>query len=127
MAKPTKRQIAEAALALSGSVSQAKLAKVLAAYLVAERRSGELDAIMRELKTLRERNDGIQEVTVTTAFPASDSVKKQLTELLGGGTVIMNEVIDKKVIGGVRMEASDYYLDLTVRNRLNKLKIGATN
>ena len=127
MAKPTKRQIAEAALALSDSVSQAKLAKVLAAYLVAERRSGELDSIMRELKTLRERKDGIQEVTVTTAFPASDKVKKQLKELLGGGTVIMNEIIDKKVIGGVRLEASDYYLDLTVRNRLNKLKIGATN
>jgi F-type H+-transporting ATPase subunit delta len=126
MAKPTKRQIAQAALELSGKVSQAKLSKDLAAYLVAERRSGELDAIMRDLKTLRERSSGTQEVTVTTAFPASDKVKKQVKELLGGGRVIMNEVIDKSVIGGVRMEASDYYLDLTVRNRLNKLKIGAT-
>jgi F-type H+-transporting ATPase subunit delta len=126
MAKPTKRQIAQAALQLSGKVSQAKLSKDLAAYLVAERRSGELDAIMREVKTLRERANGAQEATITTAYPASNTVKKQLKGLLGGGKVVMNEVIDKSVIGGVRMEASDYYLDLTVRNRLNKLKIGAT-
>jgi F-type H+-transporting ATPase subunit delta len=126
VAKPTKRQIAEAVFALSGKASQAKLAKVLAAYLVAERRSGELDAIMRELKTIRERTNGTQEVTITTAFPATDKVKKQLKGLLSNDKVIMNEVIDKNVIGGVRMEANDYYLDLTVRNRLNKLKIGAT-
>lgn len=123
MAQPTRRQIAEVIVELSKSYSQSSLAEAIAAYLATERRTSELDAIMREVKTLRSRM-GVNEVTITTAFPAPAAIKDKIVALLGNGPTVINEVIDKNVIGGVRVEANDLYLDLTVRNRLNKLKVG---
>lgn len=124
MAQATIRQIAEAVLDLSKQHSEAQLAKAVAAYVVAERRSADLGAIMREVARLRNQR-GMTEATITTAVPATNAVKQEVKRLIGDRNVVINEVVDKNVIGGVRIEANDYYLDLTVRNRLNKLKTGA--
>lgn len=124
MAQASIRQIAEAVLALSKQQSEANLAKAIAAYVVAERRSADLSAIMREVARLRAQ-DGVTEATITTAVPATPAVKAEIKQLLGDKSAVLNEVVDKNVIGGVRIESNDYYLDLTVRNRLNKLKVGA--
>ena len=110
MARATVHQIALAVLNLSRNTNESQLAQEIASYIVAERRTSDLGAIMRE-------------VTVTTAFEPSEAVIDQVKQLIGDNTVI-NKVTDKSVIGGVRIESSDYFLDLTVRNRLNKMKIG---
>lgn len=122
MAKATRREIAESILELSQKTSGAKLAQAIAAYVVAERRTSELDAIMREVARLRQENEGVVEATVTSAHPISDKLKKQITALINEDKLVINEVIDPSVIGGVRVETSQVDLDLTVRNRLHKLK-----
>lgn len=130
MARPTKHDIAVAILELTRTISEKKLAHAVAAYVVSERRTSELDAIMREVKRLREKQTGVVEVDVTTAVPATAAVKKSITKLLGNKAVVINEIVDKDVIGGVRVETNDLSLDLTVRNRLNRLKViktGATS
>lgn len=124
MAQASIHQIAEAIIRLSQSHSGSKLAKEVAAYVVAERRSSDLGAIMREVARLRNQR-GMTEATITTATPATNAVKQEVKRLIGDKKAVINEVVDKNVIGGVRIEANDYYLDLTVRNRLNKLKTGA--
>lgn len=124
MSKPTRKTIAEAVLALSGNVSEKKLSAALAGYLVHERRSGELDAIMREVAQLRKQRHGVVEVTITSAHPLQDKVKKQLVALLHEKQVVVNEEVQEEVLGGVRMETSESQLDLTVRNRLNQFKQG---
>lgn len=129
MAKPTIKELATVILELSEKTSEQKLAKVTASYLQQERRTGELDAIMREVKELRKKKTGLTEADVTSAFPIDATVKKQIKQLFGQN-VLINETIDKSVIGGVRVETNEKYLDLTVRNRLNQLKSirqGATN
>ncbi len=123
MARATVHQIALAVLNLSKSTNESKLAQEIASYIVAERRTSDLGAIMREVDRLRQQTSGVKEVTVTTAFEPSEAVISQVKQLIGDKTVI-NKVTDKNVIGGVRIESSDYFLDLTVRNRLNKMKIG---
>lgn len=123
MAQASIRQVAEAILNLSKSRSETQLAKEVAAYVVAERRSADLGAIMREVARLRAVS-GVTEATITTAVPATKAVRAEVKRLIGDKDAIINEVVDKNVIGGVRIEANDYYLDLTVRNRLNRLKTG---
>lgn len=124
MARATIHQVALAIFNLSKTTAESQLAHEIAGYIVAERRTSDLGAIMREVDRLRQQTSGIEEVTVTTAFEPSDTVITQVKQLIGDKTVI-NKVIDKSVIGGVRIESSEYFLDLTVRNRLNKMKIGA--
>lgn len=116
----SRSDIAAAVLELMSTGSQKKVSTALAAYLVQERRSGELDQIMREVTRLRAAKTGVTEVTLTSAFPLKDSVKKALTAQFG--KTINNEVIDTSVLGGVRVETNADLLDLTVRSRLNRLK-----
>ena len=123
MARATVHQIALVVLNLSRNTNESQLAQEIASYIVAERRTSDLGAIMREVDRLRQQTSGVKEVTVTTAFEPSEAVIDQVKQLIGDNTVI-NKVTDKSVIGGVRIESSDYFLDLTVRNRLNKMKIG---
>lgn len=122
MANTSRQELAEAVLYLSDKMGQKKLTDTLAAYLIANRRTGELDAIMREVSRQREKRDNVTEVTATSAFKLSDTAKKTIKQLLGNEKLIINEVVDADVLGGVRLETSELQLDLTVRNRLNQLK-----
>lgn len=122
MSAPTRHELAEAILVLSDKKSGKRLVDDVAAYLVANRRTGELDAIMREVARLREQRDGVTEVTATSAHKLNDAARKTIRQLLGTNTLLINEVVDAEVLGGVRLETSEVMLDLTVRNRLNQLK-----
>ena len=121
MAKPSVKELARVVLALSADMSSEVLAKSMAEYLQAEHRSNELDLIMRHVRELRRKRDGITEADVTTAFPVDSSTVAVIKEIFGQHMII-NKIIDKRVIGGVRVETNEEYLDLTVRNRLNQLK-----
>lgn len=125
MAKPTKRDIAKAVLELSRRSKQDS-AKEIAAYLSVNQRTSELDAIMRAVSEIQAEDSGLVEVTVTTAFPATNQVKQQVKTLIGAKNIIINEVVDKSVIGGVRIESKDIDLDLTVRGRLDRFKTTKT-
>ncbi len=122
MSAPTRKDLAHAVVLLSEKTSQKRLGEMLASYLVQNRRSSELDSIMREVMRQREANSGVIEVTATSAFRLNDATKKAISALLGDENTIINEVIDPEMLGGVRLETSEKQLDLTVRNRLNRLK-----
>ncbi len=124
MSKVSQKDIARVIRSLSVDMSSTRLSKVLASYLARERRTGELDAILREVSRQREVEDGVLEVDLTSAFPLNEGNKRELTKSVDAKKVVVNETIDKNVIGGVRMETSISVLDLTVRNRLQKLKQG---
>lgn len=127
MARSTRKELAEAVLKVSGKLSQKRLTAALAKYLVQERRTHELDAIMREVQKQRLQK-GIEEIIITSAHPINDKTRRSISKLMGGKKTIINQTIDKSVIGGVRLESSERMLDLTVRNRLDRLKTkGAVN
>lgn len=125
MAQSSTLEVAQAIDKLSKQFTGKKLAKAIAAFIVSERRTADLDKIMRKVSLIRQK-DGKSEVTVTSAFPITDEAVDLIKQIVDGNDVTVNKVIDKSVIGGVRLEANDLYLDLTVRNRLNKLKIGVS-
>lgn len=122
MATPSRRELAEAIIVLSGRMSGQRLSEAVAAYLMSQRRSSELDAIMREVSRLREQRSGVIEVTATSARPLDAGIRKTITDILQTKNIVINEVVDPTVLGGVRLESSEVQLDLTVRDRLNQLK-----
>ncbi len=127
MAKVSKKQIAGIVFGLIQQGTDSKrVTNMLAEYLLSERRTRELDAILREVSAMRAKA-GTIEATTTSAFPLSSEVKQQIKKAFttNGDKVVLNEIIDAYVVGGVRVETTDQKLDLTVRNKLNQLKAAA--
>ncbi len=102
------------------------LSREIAAYLLAERRTGELDSMMRDIMQYR-ADHGLVEVVAVTAHPINATVRadieKRMKHLYPAAThIIVTERHDASVVGGVRLELANQQLDLTVRNKLNHLK-----
>lgn len=127
MKKPSRQQIAQMiADRINSGADEATLARSLAAYLIAERRTKELEPLLRDVMKIR-ADRGTTEMTTASAYQLSSEVKDHIRKLLATDTsqvnsVIMNELIDPHVIGGVQIETADKQLDLTIRSRLNRLK-----
>ncbi len=130
--KATTRQIATAVNELLNSKLPAdKIAQIVAAYLVSERRTKELDSLMRKLLELRAQS-GSYEAEVTSAFELSDQIRRELEQIIkathkNARQVIMNSQRDQSLLGGVRLETPDIQLDLTLRAKLRHLSQLTTN
>ena len=106
--------------------SSAQLAKEVAAYLLAENRVGELDSILRDVQADWAKA-GYVEVLAASAFPLSADVRANITKQVkslypDAKQVIVTEVPDPTVIGGVRLSLANQQLDLSVEAKLNKFK-----
>ncbi len=98
-----------------------RLSKRVAEFLVSERRSRELGTVMRKVSAIRERDHGIIEANVTSAHPLPASTKAHIKALLGR-KVVLNDILDPSVTGGVRVETAEKGLDITVEHQLKQLK-----
>jgi len=100
--------------------------KEIAAYLLSERRVNELDSVLRDVQA-NWANAGHVEVIARSAHPLTAGVKadikKQVKALYPSAShVIINEVSDPEIIGGVRLNLPHQQLDLSVEAKLNKFK-----
>jgi F0F1-type ATP synthase delta subunit len=111
---------------LETGVKAPALAQQLAAYLLEERRSRDMSAVMRAIDEELARR-GSAQVTITAAHEVSEQTKKQLATLLDVKNPQFTEVIDPSVIGGVKARSGESEIDLTVRGRLNRFKINIVN
>lgn len=104
---------------------QKKLAAAIAQYLAENRQTKELDGLMRDIARLRAER-GIVEATATTAFPLSPKLKRELENIVSkthkADKVVLNEVVDPSVIGGVRLETAASQLDVTIQAELHQLR-----
>lgn len=124
--KIARHRIASALADQIGTLPTAKLSQEIAAYLLAERRTGELNSLMRDI--MQDRADkGIVEVAAVTAYPLTPETLAAITRevktaMPQAKSVIVSEQIDASVVGGVRLEFPNQRLDLSVRNKLNHFK-----
>lgn len=103
-----------------------RLSREIAAYLLAERRVNELDSVLRDVQA-DWADAGHVEVAAASAHPLSPGVKtdiqKQVRRLYPSAKqIVINEVRDPAVIGGVRLNLPNQQLDLSVEAKLNKFK-----
>lgn len=98
----------------------------IAAYLLAEHRSGELDSLMRDIMQYR-ADHGIVEVIAVSAYPLTETTRSDIEaevrrEFPDAKQVIISYEHDASVMAGVRLVFANQQLDLTARNKLNQLK-----
>lgn len=125
--KTPRHQIAAALARRSlGSVNEPKFAQEIAAYLLTERRSSELDSLLRDVMQYRADN-GVVEVSALSAHPLTASVRTDIEKQIrilypAAKTVVIVAEHDASMVGGVRLELANQQLDLSVRAKLNRFK-----
>ncbi len=104
-----------------------RLNKEVAAYLLTEKRAGELDSLLRDIAQYRTDEYGIVEATAVTAHPLTVAARTDIEQNLrvafpDAKQIIISEQLDPRVMGGVRLELANEQLELTVRSKLNRFK-----
>lgn len=115
----------------SSDKPEKELSREVAAFLIENNKTSDLGSLMRDVTEIRSRADGIVELTARSAFPLSLSVKTEIEAVAkkqyGDVTeVIIHEVLDESVIGGVRLQFANASLDLTIQSKLHKLREAIT-
>lgn len=108
------------------SGSTRSLSEQIAAYLLAERRVGDLDSILRDVQADWAKS-GTVEVIASSAHQLSSATEAQITAQVtklypAANKIIVTHVEDPELIGGVRLNLPNQQLDLSVEAKLNKFK-----
>lgn len=127
MAKASNMAIARA---LHKRFQQAKstseVAEGLAAYLIQERRIGDLNAILRDLERLLYEKESTLYIHTTSATELTEQMAEKIKQIFSSQysaqKMVINSEINPDVIGGVRCQTTDAVLDLTIRRQLQQLK-----
>ena len=114
-----------AARQLLDGVSQKKVARQLAAYLIENRRTNEISVMVRDI-AVQLTEHGHVTGTVTSALGLSVSTVKAIEayakDKTGAKTVTLDAVVDEAVLGGVKLELPGLELDTTIAHQLTLLK-----
>jgi F0F1-type ATP synthase delta subunit len=100
--------------------------KEVAAYLLSQRRTTELDSVLRDVQA-DWAEAGYVEVLAASAHPLTATLITDIRQRVKGlypsaKRIIVTEVFDPAVIGGVRLNLPNRQLDLTVQAKLNQFK-----
>jgi len=119
---------------LAGSIADRTLksgvskqyAQQIAAYLMTEKRTRELDSLLRDV-AVDWANKGYVEVLARSAYPLSKETEHEIvvqaTKLFSDAeSITVTGVHDPSVIGGVEISVANQRLDLSVEAKLNKFK-----
>jgi F0F1-type ATP synthase delta subunit len=103
----------------------------MAAYLLEERRTGELDSLMRDVQASW-ADSGYVEVIVQSAHELSDQVRRDVTTEAkklypDANRFEVTQELNPELVGGIRLEFANRQLDLSVQSELNKFKLLAVN
>jgi ATP synthase F1 delta subunit len=127
--KPSRRIIvrATAERLLAAPSKQAHIMKELAAYLLEHDMTDDADLVINDLVRELADKSGTMLVSVSSARPLNDSVRKELTQSLqkatGATDVVLSETIDTDLLGGLIARTPDAELDLSVRTKLKRLSV----
>jgi F-type H+-transporting ATPase subunit delta len=101
--------------------SQTVVIKQLAAFLIDNRRTKEIQLIVRDIE-FELQNRGVILAEVTTAIALTEATRKEIERLVGQhsdpGRIQLRQFIDPAVIGGVRVDIPGKRLDATIARRL---------
>lgn len=108
------------------ATDQKELAREIAAYLMHENKVDSLESLVRDVIQIR-ADHGLVEATAISSSPLTDMVMRDLESLLkqeypNAKKVIVNQKVDEKVVGGIRIDMANEQLDMSVRAKLNKFK-----
>lgn len=82
--------------------------------------------ISTEFQKLYVQLNNIEQATVTTVEPLSETQKSEFIKIVkdaGGKTVELIEKIDKELIGGYVLRVGDTQIDTSIRKKINNLRL----
>lgn len=102
------------------------LAQQIAAYLLTERRVGDLESILRDVMQYR-ADHGVLEAEVVTAHEVDERILTEVRQLLQAAykeakTVHVTSHLDSAIVGGLRIDMPNEQLDMSVRSKLATFK-----
>jgi F0F1-type ATP synthase delta subunit len=102
------------------------LAREVAAYLLEEKRSGDLESLMRDVLAYRETH-GVIEAEVASAHELSQDVLREVKSVIKehypeAKKVLVHDHVDTNVVGGLKVTLANDQLDMSVRKQLDTFK-----
>jgi len=127
MAALSRRQLAAyAADQLLDGRGPRALSKELAAVLVHSKRANQAELLADDIAYELESGGWAANATVTTAHELSEQLRKDIVSFVKKSVdvkeVIIDEVIDESVIGGVRVDTAGHSWDKTLRRKLTQVQ-----
>lgn len=120
--KLSRRKIAEyvASRVQDGKIPE-KVMQEVAAYLLETRRQRELPLVARAIEdTLAAQ--GMVVASVTSARPLDTSLRQTIEKQVGAKQLYLREIVDPKVLGGVKLQTPDASYDATIAHKLQALR-----
>jgi F0F1-type ATP synthase delta subunit len=111
---------------LADKTSSKELSKEIAAYLLQNRRVGELESLLRDVELLW-AEAGHVEVVATTSHPLSTDNKNEIKSEAksiypAAKTININEIIDESLLANIRLNIINKRLDLSAKASLNRFR-----
>jgi F-type H+-transporting ATPase subunit delta len=126
VAKLSYRRLAAAMVELLDEHSVAEVTAAAAAVMAAAAHPN-LERLLPDLERELARQQGHFVVRATSARPLPvellDQLAAELTKRLGGRSHELETAIDPSLLGGVRLTTADASLDLSLRSRLEQIRI----
>lgn len=95
-------------------------------FLVRKNLLGKAEDILNYLSQIYDSKEGVVRAKVRSGRQVTDLQKMELKEMLKGRykvkDVIVEFIDDKSLLGGLRIEGNDEVIDLTHKNKINKLR-----
>jgi len=127
MSAVSRRQLAVyAANKLLSGEKMSLIAEELAAALLASRRSGQAELLAQDIAFELERRGKIANASITSAYELRQQLRSQIESFVKKAAkvdqVIINQNIDKSVIGGLRIDTAAHSWDKTLRRKLTEIR-----
>jgi len=127
MARLARRKIATfVAQQLAAGTTAPHLARQVAAYLIEQRRTNEVELLIRDIETvLADTYDSVT-LSVTSAHVLSAELAAQLVSFIeakqpGKHAIITETVVDPELIGGVIIQTPTATFDSSIKSQLQQL------
>lgn len=103
-----------------------KLAKEVAAYLLAEGRTADLESVIRDVMQYRAEK-GQVEVIAVSAHELDDETIREIKDTIrrqfpNADKIIVSRQHDPEVVGGIQIKLANQQLDMTIRSKLDTFK-----
>jgi F0F1-type ATP synthase delta subunit len=126
--KLARRKLAsEIAKRLDSGEAMPHVARAVAALLIDTNKTSELNSLLRDVQEIRARQNGIVEVTASSAHLLTDEQRSDIEKATrrqypNAKKIIIHHQQNPDIVGGVSLSFANASLDLTIRAKLNRLR-----
>lgn len=104
--------------------TSADLAKIII-EIIDEEKDTDLSEVAKELQKNAESKSQDNKINVTSAVELEQKEKDKIRQIFSNKKSNNHQInfsLDKKIIGGLKIEWGDFILDLSIKEKINQLK-----